>query len=136
MKIEGLAIAIAVPDLDEAEETFRRVLGLGQPRRAAAPDHGVEVAVFGIGDGQLQLVAPLGEGSLIAKFLDEQGPGLHHFGILVDDVASVVDHMETVGAKTLGVPMLGAEGLPTIFIHPGSTHGALIEFLQIASNTN
>lgn len=126
----GLAVAVAVPDLDEAVTTYRRLLGAGEPERASSPADGVDVATFRIGDGRLQLVAPTSDASPIAQHLADRGPGLHHFGLLVGSMDATVEHLASVEARTLGEPRPGADGGPVLFLHPKAAHGALIELLE------
>ncbi|HEY8547431.1 MAG TPA: VOC family protein [Acidimicrobiales bacterium] len=127
----GLAVAIAVPDLDEAVATYQRLLGGAEPERASSPADGVEVATFRIGDGHLQLVAPTRDDSVIAQHLADGGPALHHFGLLVGDMGAATGHLAAVGARTLGEPRPGAGGRPVLFLHPKAAHGALIELLEL-----
>lgn len=134
MQFVGLAIAIAVEDVDEASKKLKDLLGLESPVRATAQEHGVEVATFNLGDGRLQLISPIDDSSPIAKFLEDSGPGIHHMGVLVNQLGPMVEHLREIGTRTLGEPMPGAEGLPTVFLHPRETLGALVELLEVPSS--
>lgn len=134
MHVEGLSVALAVSDLDEAVATFQRLLGGSEPSRSSSDSDGVEVATFFVGGGRLQLVAPKDPASPIAKYLADRGPGLHHFGLLVQEMDAASRHLAEQNIATLGTPRPGAEGRPIMFLHPKAAHGALIEVLEVDSS--
>ena len=62
-------IAIAVPDLAAAAAKYRDLLGATVHRAQALPEHGVTVVFVELDNTKLELMAPLGDTSPIAKFL-------------------------------------------------------------------
>jgi methylmalonyl-CoA/ethylmalonyl-CoA epimerase len=82
---------------------------------------------------KIELLAPLGEGSPIAPFL-ERNPagGMHHICYEVEDLAAARDHLKAEGARVLGdgEPKIGAHGKPVLFLHPKDFMGTLIELEQ------
>jgi methylmalonyl-CoA epimerase len=63
-------VAIAVHDIARAAEVYRRVLGAKVSEPAAQPAHGVTTVFITLPNTKIELIAPLGDQSPIAKFLD------------------------------------------------------------------
>src|SRR3546814_18052476 len=68
-------IAIAVPDLDRATETYRDVLGARVSQAQALPEHGVTVVFVELENTKVELLEPLEEGSPIAALLQKNPSG-------------------------------------------------------------
>jgi methylmalonyl-CoA/ethylmalonyl-CoA epimerase len=126
-------VAIAVPDLEAAAASYRTVLGATVSSPQDEPDHGVTVVFVELPNTKIELLAPLGEGSPIAPFL-ERNPagGMHHICYEVEDLAAARDHLKAEGARVLGdgEPKIGAHGKPVLFLHPKDFMGTLIELEQ------
>jgi methylmalonyl-CoA/ethylmalonyl-CoA epimerase len=84
-------------------------------------------------NAKIELLAPLGPDSPIAKFL-ERNPsgGMHHLCYEVDDILAARDRLQAKGARILGdgEPKTGAHGKPVLFLHPKDFCGTLIELEQ------
>ena len=126
-------VAIAVPDLDGASQTYRSALGCVVSDPLDQPEHGVTVVFIDTGNTKVELVTPLGEGSPLVNFL-ERNPsgGIHHICFEVDDILAARDHLKAQGARVLGdgEPKIGAHGMPVLFLHPKDFTGVLIELEQ------
>src|SRR2546423_10960579 len=81
-------VGIAVPDLDAAIEFYARVFGMRCVHVEENAEQGVREAMLAVGPdgGRLQLLAPLGPDSTIAKFLDRNGPGVQQVAYTVADI--------------------------------------------------
>ena len=123
-------VAIAVPDLAKAARVYRDTLGAEVSTAVPLPEHGVTTVFVTLSNTKIELIAPLGEGSPIAKFL-ERNPdgGVHHVCFEVDDIASARERLKAEGARVLGdgEPKIGAHGKPVLFLHPKDFCGTLIE---------
>jgi methylmalonyl-CoA/ethylmalonyl-CoA epimerase len=64
------------------------------------PHQRVKVAflVTAPGEAQIELVAPVGPGSPVLRFLEQRGGGLHHVCYEVDDLAKEIASMRSTGA--------------------------------------
>jgi len=126
-------VAIAVPDLEAAGETYRTALGAAVSKPLPQPEHGVTVVFIELDNTKIELLEPLGEASPIAKFL-ERNPdgGIHHICYEVDDIIAARDRLLARGARVLGGgdPKTGAHGKPVVFLHPKDFTGTLIELEQ------
>jgi methylmalonyl-CoA epimerase len=122
---------VAVVDLDEAVRTYERLLGGTLEHRARVDEQGVEAASMRLGDGRVELLAPLGEDTPVGKFLANRGPGMHHVAYEVDDVRSALADLEQQGAELIDAePRVGLFGLEVAFVHPESIHGVLTEVVS------
>ena len=127
-------VAIAVADLDKAAVMYRDTLGAKVSAPIAQPAHGVTVVFVELPNTKIELLAPLGAASPIARFL-ERNPdgGMHHVCYEVDDILSARDRLTAAGARVLGdgEPKTGAHGKPVLFLHPKDFHGTLVEIEQV-----
>ena len=62
-------LGVAVDDLDEAIETYRRLFGAELEHRDVVADQGVEAASLRAGASRVELLAPTGPDSPVGKFL-------------------------------------------------------------------
>lgn len=116
--------------MDEALGRYGVLYGVRPSLRAAVPDQDVEVAFLPIGDTQLELISPTRNDTGVARFLSRHGEGLHHLGILVDDVHAELRRLLTEGIELIDrQPRQGVHGL-IAFVHPRGTGGVLLELVQ------
>ncbi len=60
------------------------------------------IAWMPLGNVELELIEPRDETSVYAKFLREQGPGIHHVMFATPDYDHCVSHMASHGISTVG----------------------------------
>ena len=127
-------VAIAVPDLEAAAALYRDTLGAKGGAPQDEPDHGVTVVFIELPNTKIELLAPLGEGSPIAGFLEKSpAGGIHHICYEVEDILAARDRLKAAGARVLGSgePKIGAHGKPVLFLHPKDFTGCLVELEQV-----
>jgi methylmalonyl-CoA/ethylmalonyl-CoA epimerase len=125
-------VAFAVEDLDEAVETYRSLFGAEVELRGRLEEQGVEAVYLRLGEGRVELVSPLGPDTHVGRFLASRGPGMHHVGIAVDDVAAAVGELAAGGAEVIDLePRPGLGGHLVSFVHPHSLHGVLAEVVGV-----
>ncbi|WP_132516823.1 methylmalonyl-CoA epimerase [Rhizobium sp. BK376] len=127
-------IAIAVPDLAAATESYRDILGAAVSQPQALPEHGVTVVFVELPNSKVELLEPLGSDSPIAAFLEKNpSGGMHHICYEVADILNARDRLLSAGARVLGSgePRIGAHGKPVLFLHPKDFFGTLIELEQL-----
>jgi methylmalonyl-CoA/ethylmalonyl-CoA epimerase len=126
-------VAIAVGDLEKVARVYRDTLGAQVSAPVPLPEHGVTTVFITLPNAKVELIAPLGPNSPIAKFL-ERNPdgGMHHICYEVDDIRAARDQLSAAGARVLGdgEPKIGAHGKPVIFLNPKDFSGTLIELEQ------
>jgi methylmalonyl-CoA epimerase len=124
-------IGIAVEDIDAALGVYRDLLGMPLVHRETVTDQGVDAALLDVGDGHVELVAPLGPETAVGKFLAKKGPGLHHVAYRVADVEATLSALAASGARLIDErPRTGIRGSRVAFVHPASTGGVLTEIVQ------
>jgi methylmalonyl-CoA/ethylmalonyl-CoA epimerase len=91
---------------------------------------GLRVVFLDFGDSYFELLEPVEEGT-IARYLDRNGPGIHHVALETDDIAGPLDTARDHGVELIDEePRPGAWGHDVAFLHPESTGGVLIEFVE------
>ena len=127
-------VAIVVPDLDAASAVYRDTLGAEVSEAVDEPDHGVTTVFITLPNTKIELLAPLGEDSPVAAFL-ERNPsgGMHHVCYEVEDIIAARDQIVAEGARVIGdgEPKIGAHGKPVLFLHPKDFCGTLVEIEQV-----
>jgi methylmalonyl-CoA epimerase len=80
-----------------------------------------------------ELVEPLtGEGT-IARFFRERGNCLHHLSLEVDHIENVVGLLKEKGIRLVNEKPEIVGEMKTVFVHPRSTGGLLIEIVDKGS---
>jgi methylmalonyl-CoA epimerase len=124
-------LGVAVDDLDEAVETYRRLFGAELEHRESVADQGVEAASMRVGGGRVELLAALGPDTPVGRFLAKRGPGMHHVAFEVADVGAELELLAASGAELIDErPRRGLFGLQVAFLHPDATGGVLAELVS------
>src|SRR5579864_1310427 len=123
-------LGIAVRSIDQALQFYRDQLGLAVTLRETVAAEKVHVAMLPLGESRIELLEASQPDSVIAKFIDKRGEGLHHVAIKVPDLASAVARLKSSGARLMNEPRPGAGGHLYVFVHPSSTGGVLLELIQ------
>lgn len=131
MKVTIDHIGIAVANLAEALAFYRDALGLEVAPPEEVGAQRVRAHFIQAGESALELLEATSDDSPIAKYIATRGPGIHHITLRVDDIAASLAQLKARGVRLIDdVPRAGAHGSRVAFIHPGSTHGVLIELKQ------
>jgi methylmalonyl-CoA/ethylmalonyl-CoA epimerase len=124
-------VGIAVSDLGEAVERYRRTFGIEPVHRERMDDQGVEEVLFAVGESFVQLLGALGPDTPVGRFLGKRGPGVHHVGYRVASVADALEHLRAEGVGLIDeAPRPGSRGTTIAFVHPKDTGGVLVELVE------
>ncbi|MDQ6776349.1 MAG: methylmalonyl-CoA epimerase [Actinomycetota bacterium] len=127
-------VGVAVEDIDAALALYRDALGMPLVHREIVESQGVDAALLDVGDGHLELLAPLGPDTPVGKFLSKRGPGLHHVAYRVDDISETLGALTAAGLRLIDeTPRVGIRDSLVAFLHPASTGGVLTEIVQPAA---
>ena len=129
-KFEIDHLGIAVRSLDAALGFYQEQLGFAASARETVEQEKVNVVMLPAGDSRIELLEATGPDSVIAKFIEKRGEGLHHIALKVPDLAATVARLKAQGARLLNEPRAGAGGHIYVFVHPSSTGGVLLELIQ------
>ena len=128
-------VGIAVGDLGQALAFYRDALGLEIVASEDVATQRVRAHFLPAGAASLELLEPTAPDSVIARYLERRGPGLHHITLRVDDLAAALAQLKARGVRLVDEhPRPGAEGAMVAFIHPAAAHGVLVELKQRADN--
>jgi len=122
-------LGMAVKDLEEAREFYRSVFGLESSEPIIGGNGTIRVSMVRVGSTLIELLQPIGNEGVMAKFLEKRGEGFHHICYEVEDIQAEIASIKAAGLEVLGEPKPGAEGM-SVFLHPKGTHGVLVEFVE------
>ena len=119
---------IATDDADALAELYADLLDAPVVHEEIFDD--LSVTFLDLGNGYFELLEPVEEGT-ISRYLDKNGPGIHHLALETDDIEQALDTARDLGIELIDEePRPGAWGHDVAFLHPKSTGGVLIEFVQ------
>ena len=126
-------IGVAVEDIDAAIELYRDSFGMELAHRETVESQGVEAVLLDVGDGHVELLAPLGPDTPVGKFMAKNGAGLHHVAYAVDDIDAALQKISAAGLQLIdSEPRVGIRDSRVAFLHPRSTGGVLTEIVEPA----
>jgi methylmalonyl-CoA epimerase len=126
-------IGVAVEDIDAAIELYRDSFGMELAHRETVESQGVEAVLLDVGEGHVELLAPLGPDTPVGKFLAKNGTGLHHVAYAVDDIDAALEKIAAAGLQLIdSEPRVGIRDSRVAFLHPRSTGGVLTEIVEPA----
>src|SRR4051794_41396293 len=126
-------IGVAVEDLDAAIRLYEQTYGMALVHRETIEAQGVEAVLLDVGEGHVELLAPLGPDTPVGKFLASKGPGLHHVAYQTPDIEAELDRLRAAGLRLIDEqPRTGIRNSRVAFVHPKSTGGVLTEIVQPA----
>jgi LAO/AO transport system kinase len=123
-------LGIAVRSIETALEFYEKQLGFPVGLRQTVEQEKVKVAMLPAGGPRIELLEATEPDSVIAKFVEKRGEGLHHVALKVPNLASTVAQLKASGARLLNDPRPGAGGHLYVFVHPSSAGGVLLELIQ------
>lgn len=121
-------IGIAVKDLTRSIPLFERLLGSPCYKTEQVGSEKVDTAFFKSGETKIELLQGLGPDSVITRYVDKHGEGMHHIAFEVADIHAEMQRLQNAGFTLLNpVPKNGADNKLVCFLHPKDTNGVLIE---------
>ncbi|HOV93183.1 MAG TPA: methylmalonyl-CoA epimerase [Candidatus Kapabacteria bacterium] len=125
-------IGIAVNNLDESLEIFKKLLQFENIHRETVEDQKVKIASFEVGNVRIELTQATDEDSPIAKFIAKNGQGIQHIAYETDDIVQELDRLKSENFRLIDeAPRKGAHNMQIAFIHPKSTNSILTEICQL-----
>lgn len=108
----GIAqVAIIVEDLEKAVENYWKLFGIGDwhfytygkplvkrmTYRGEPGEYKMRVALSYLGPMRIELIEMVEGDTVYADFVKEHGYGVHHFGVLVEDMGEAIADAEAAG---------------------------------------
>lgn len=124
-------IGIAVKDFNVSINLYENLLGINCYKKEDVSSESVTTAFFKIGESKIELLGATSPESVIAKFIDKKGEGIHHIAFEVSDIFLEIERLKKLGFVFVNdVPKKGADNKLICFVHPKNTNGVLIELCQ------
>jgi methylmalonyl-CoA/ethylmalonyl-CoA epimerase len=124
-------IGIAVRNMSESNELFRKLLGREHYKLETVESEKVATSFFQMGESKIELLEATDPESPIAKFIEKRGEGIHHIAFEVKDILAEMARLEKEGFTLLSpTPKKGADNKLVVFLHPKSSNGVLVELCQ------
>jgi methylmalonyl-CoA/ethylmalonyl-CoA epimerase len=130
-------IGIAVNSVKSAGDVYQKLLNTTVYKTEEVVSEGVLTAFLQSGPNKIELLEATNTDSLIAKFLDKKGEGIHHIAFAVTDIIAEMARLKAEGFILLNdAPKRGADNKLVCFVHPKSANSVLIELCQEVLNEN
>jgi methylmalonyl-CoA epimerase len=123
-------LGVAVRSIDEALGFWSALLGMPVSLRETVAQEKTHAAMLPAGESRIELLEGAEAGSVISRFVDKRGPGLHHVALRVRRLPEALERLRGAGARLLNEPRRGAGGHKYVFVHPESTGGVLLELIE------
>ena len=114
-------VALAVKDIKKTARFFAETFGGNIQWLPGLESEGYLDAFVEIGNFKLYLMQPVSEDSVIARFIQKHGEGIHHICFKYDDYDLAVERL-----KQRNLTILERKGKYS-FVHPKDAFGVLIE---------
>jgi methylmalonyl-CoA epimerase len=130
-------IGVAVEDLEAGIALYEQSFEMELAHRETVESQGVEAVLLDVGDGHVELLAPLGPDTPVGKYLERKGPGLHHVAYAVEDIDAELRRLAAAGIELIDVEArTGIRDSRVAFLHPRSTGGVLTEIVEPAEGSH
>jgi methylmalonyl-CoA/ethylmalonyl-CoA epimerase len=124
-------VGIAVKKLSASIPLFEKLLNTPCYKTEVVESEMVNIAFFKKGESKIELVEAYAPGSVISKFIEKKGEGLHHIAFEVDNIEEEVKRLINEGFTLINEkPKVGADNKMVCFLHPKDTSGVLIELVM------
>lgn len=124
-------IAIATKESRPLLDLFQELFSVSTEHSEVVDQQKVKTDFIRLAGVPFELLEPTQKDSPISKFLEKRGNAFHHLALEVEDLEAAMQFLKKKNIQLIGdQPQMGAEGMRTIFIHPKSFHGLLVELVE------
>jgi len=124
-------IGIAVKNLDEAIKLYKDIFGVEPSLVYESSYTKARIAFIPIGESKIELIEPSNPESVMGKFLEKKGEGIHHISYKVKDIDKSLSELEIRGIQLIDRKARKVrENERVAFLNPKNTNGVLIELIQ------
>jgi methylmalonyl-CoA/ethylmalonyl-CoA epimerase len=153
LPVTGIAqIALVVKDLDQTVKNWVHVLGVGpwhfytygkplvkrMTRHGKPAEYRMRVALANVGPLRIELIEALEGDTVYQEFIDQHGYGVHHLGILVEDMAAALEQAKAAGFEMTqdGAGFGPDDDGHYAYLNTEVTLGTTLEFIQRPKRRN
>ena len=125
-------IGIAVTNLDEALNSYKRIYGLDPIKIETMEKTHLRIAFLQVGEVLIELLEPTEPGAgRIGKFIEECGEGIEHIAFRVDDLDREMERLNSENVEMRDkTPRDGADESRIAYIEPVHTQNVLTELVE------
>lgn len=136
-EVEGVDhIGIVTDGREGLSFLLKDILGFSFSGAEKIEEQQTEVSLFEVGDKNssttaLELLEPMNENSVIARYREKNKKGIHHVALRVKGIEAAIAELEKKGIKMIdSKPRIGHGGCKMAFVHPQATSGILLELVE------
>ena len=124
-------IGVAVKDAAAALALYEGILGLHVHGEETVAEQKVKTVFLPVGNTELELLESTAPDGPVAGFIAKRGEGVQHIAFRVENIDEALAELAAKGVRLIDrAPRRGAGGKRIAFLHPGDTHGVLIELCE------
>jgi len=125
-------VGMVVKNTDEMVSLLSNLFGFEISESIMFLEEGFKSTLISKEGTTIELIEPIGTEGIIQRFVQKQGWGLHHVSIQVDNIEHEMKSLKAKGVQLVNEEPREVKGTSnkTVFIHPHSTRGILIELIQ------
>lgn len=121
-------VGLAVRDAERIAALYRELLGCDVVHEERFGD--MKIVFLDVENSYFELLEPM-DGGIVSKYLETHGPGIHHLALATEDIEAALASAREHGFDLVDEePRPGSWGHEVAFLHPRSTGGTLIEFVE------
>jgi methylmalonyl-CoA/ethylmalonyl-CoA epimerase len=124
-------IGIAVKDLNNVKEIYKKLFQTSPSSEETVESQKVKVVKFKVGESTIELLEPTSPDSPIAKFIEKRGEGIHHIAYESDDIEKELTRLDKEDFDLINKkPVAGSDNMKIAFVSPKSVGKVLTEICQ------
>jgi LAO/AO transport system kinase len=113
---------------------FYEALGMRVSHEETVEHEKVRTAMLPLGETRIELLEATEAESVIGRFVEKRGEGLHHIAVHVEGIDEMFQRLTAQGVRLASDAVrVGAGGHRYFFVHPASTGGVLLEIVGNAA---
>jgi methylmalonyl-CoA epimerase len=124
-------IAVAVRDVESSVTNYQKILGaeLISTGEICIRGNKAKAAYLKLGDNVIVLDGAVEPDGFLAKFIEKRGEGLHHIGVVVDDLDEFAGELEAKGVRIPHRESFG-DARREILLSPKDLSGVVIQVIE------
>lgn len=124
-------IGIAVNSLEDAVKLYSDMFGLEAEEVETSEAQKIKVAMVQVGENKIELLEPTDSSSVIARYIEKKGEGMHHLALEVSNIEDTLKALKEKGVPLIdSEPRTGVRGTRVVFLDPKGTQRVLIELVE------
>jgi len=94
-------LGVAVRDVEKSVAAYQKILGaeLVANSERSLMGNKMQAAYLKVGDGLIVMDGAVDPQGFLAKFIEKRGEGVHHVGLVVDDLDEFIRELEAKGVR-------------------------------------